>query len=113
MRKITTTLLVVFAFATMSFAQTYSDDERAIAAARAEVQSTCLVGAGEIQVYVTQGASCDNSGGVIRTVTFYDQPKCPPNMICPLFFWIRNLATVTVDCDFNVVDARCGWFFIQ
>ncbi|MBN4081539.1 hypothetical protein JYU23_00255 [bacterium AH-315-C07] len=109
MKTLFTVMLMVVAVATTSFAQDKSaSDEVAIAKARAEVQSTCLAGSGDVSSSVWQSPYDGNF-----YVYFYNTFKCQPNTICPLYLRIGPLARVTLNSDFNVISSQCGFWYYE
>jgi hypothetical protein len=111
MKKFLSLIFVVVTIATTAFAQdikaSYGDDSRAIGVARAEVQSTCLAGTGEINSSAWQ----DVDGNWY--VYFYHSYRCQPNEICPMYFRIAPLARVTLDANYNVLSASCGFLWYE
>lgn len=101
------TLAFAFVIGTTAFAQSISNDEVAIAKARAEVQATCLAGTGEIQASAWQ----DLDGNF--NVYFYQSFKCPPNQICLLYFRYAPLARVTVSSSYEVLSSTCGFTLFE
>ena len=99
-------MFVVVAMATTVFAQD-GGASRAIGTARSEVQSTCLAGTGDINSSAWQ----DVDGNWY--VYFFHNYRCQPNEICPMYFRIAPLARVTLDANYNVISASCGFLWYE
>ena len=106
MKKIISTIALVFVLGTIAFAQN-DGEQRAVATARVAA-GDCLQGHSNVTSYVTENYNCNifDGTGVNRTVTFVSKVKCPQGAICILGF--ITLAKVVVDCDYNVTSSSCG-----
>ncbi|MBL4655261.1 MAG: hypothetical protein JKY33_05510 [Bacteroidia bacterium] len=110
MRKLFTVLMMMVVLGSAAIAQTTvlkSNEDVAVAKARAEVQSTCLAGTGDISSSVWQ-----YQDGTYM-VYFYHNYKCIPNTICPMYLRIAPLARVTLDADYNILQATCGFMWFE
>lgn len=112
MKKVLSTIAMVFVLGTMAFAQGNNGEDRAVAAARKAAQD-CLNVQGQVTHYVTENYNCNSfdGTGINRTVTFTKEVKCPPGAICILGF--ITLATVVVDCDYTVTSVSCNGLVTQ
>lgn len=97
MKKLFTTIAIVAAAATASFAQSQNETiVKARNAAKDCIQSADIQ---TLQVEETAALEPCGNGNFNGTVTFYAITRCPnePHILCkPLLI---NIATVTVTCD--------------
>ena len=112
MKKLFTVLMMMVVLGSAAIAQTTvlkkSNEVVAVAKARAAVQSTCLAGTGDVSSSVWQ--SQDGN----YYVYFFHTFRClPAGTICPMFLRIAPLARVTLDSDYNVVQATCGFMWFE
>lgn len=101
---------IASAFTSNNTSVEVNDEQRAIAAARAAVNSECGNTA-LTQVQVQENFICNDIdggfGNMNRTITFYRPTPCPnPNEPCIQV--IQVIGSATVDCLFNVTDVTCG-----
>ena len=111
MKKILSTIALVFVLGTFAFAQN-NGESRAVAKARVAAHD-CLVGQSNVSYYVTENFNCNifDGIGINRTVTFISNIKCPKGAYCILGF--IPLATVVVDCNYNVTSTSCDGLVTQ
>lgn len=99
----------IFAVATAFTTSDNTDEQRAIAVAKAAVTKQCG-SLGNVTASITENFICNSIdggfGNMNRTVTFYRVSQCPPNQVCIQI--VEVVGSAVVDCEFKATQVTCG-----